>query len=80
VQQDDVATRVNLTIDAAYWLERTSDGTKVFTGAVSTTNSYNILASEIGTMKAETTARARAARELSGSLTARLAVHLGGRR
>jgi LPS-assembly lipoprotein len=80
VQQDDVATRVNLKIDADYRLERASDGTKVFTGTVSTTNSYNILESEFGTLKAETTARARGVRELSDSLTARLAVHLGGRR
>ena len=76
VRQDDVATRANLKIDAKYVLRRTVDGQPVFSGGISSTNSYNILESEFGSLKAEANARARALRDLSDALTTRLAVYL----
>lgn len=79
VRRDDVATRANLEIVAKFVLERAEDGRSVASGGVSSTNSYNILESEFGTLKAESNARARAVRELSDALTTRLAVVLGTR-
>lgn len=74
VQPDDVATRANLQIEANYVLKAADNGRPVVSGGISSTNSYNILESEFGTLKAEGNARARAVRELSEALTTRLAV------
>ena len=76
VQQDDAATRANLKIEAKYVLRRAVDGKSVFSGGLSSTNSYNILESEFGTLKAEANARARAMHDLSDALTTWLAVYL----
>ncbi len=80
VRRDDVATRANLEIDAAYVLERAGDGKALISSSVSSTTSYNILDSEFGTLKAEANARARAVHDLSDALTTRLAVYLRGTR
>ena len=80
VRRDDIATRANLRIDAAYALERADDGKPLSDGKLSSTSSYNILDPKFGTLKAEADARSRTVRDLSEALTTRLAVYLRGAR
>lgn len=76
---DEVATRANLTIQAQYTLIRISGATKLTTGTVRSTVSYNLLREDFATISARDSARRRGAKQLADEIWARLAIHLGKR-
>ena len=78
VERNSFATRANLTLTATYTLVRNSDRFVLAKGAPRAVGSYNLLASQYGTLKAQTDARRRAIETLADDLHTRLSVYFAG--
>ena len=74
IRKDEIATRANLTLTAAFQLRDQATGAVLLENNLQSTNSYNIVTSDFATLSAENDARRRAARELSDGIKTRLAV------
>lgn len=78
IEQDTAATRANLALSARYVVSRTADGAELNVGANKMVSSYNILASDYGTVVAKADARKRAVEILADEIHARLAIYFNG--
>ena len=76
VRKDEVATRANLIVRVNFGLTRVKDGAALMSSNAVSANSYNLVASEFGTLSARNDARARAVRELSDEIKLQLGVYL----
>lgn len=75
VRKDETATRANLTLSASFSLHEAGTDKVLFSGFVTSINSYNILENQFATIFSETDARERALRELSDGIRTRLGVY-----
>ncbi len=75
-EQDETASRANLTLRASYELRSTDKGDVVARGAARSVSSYDILASQFATIASEEDARTRSARAISDEIRTRLALAL----
>lgn len=75
-QTDETATRVNVTLTAAFALYAVDAKEPVFRGVSRTTTAYNVLTSPYATLTSSEDARARALDDLAREIRARLAVFL----
>ena len=76
IRKDDVATRANLVMRASFTLVRARDDAALMSASAISANSYNILRQQFATLSAEDDARARAVREISDEIRARIAIYL----
>lgn len=76
IRKDEVATRANLIMVAAFTVTSRGDGKRVFNGNVRSVNSYNILTSDFATLSAREDARRRAVQQLASGIKQRLSVWL----
>lgn len=76
VQRSSEATRANLTVKAAFHLQRLSGEDELHSDQVSSVSGYNIFRSEFQTLMAEKGARERALDDLSQQIRIRLAAYL----
>ena len=77
LRKDETATRANLTITASFVLRALRDPQfGMFSGAATSTNSYNVLQSDYATLGSESDARERALRQLSEEIRIRIAAAL----
>jgi LPS-assembly lipoprotein len=76
VRKDAAATRVNLTITAAFRLLRISDGVVLTTGNIRSVNSYDIVDSNYASLAAESDARRRGAIDVADGIVNRLAMFI----
>ncbi len=74
IRKDETATRANLTLTARYTLRDWRTSRRLYQGASSSTNSYNILESDFATLAALNDVTTRAARELSEKIKTRLSI------
>jgi LPS-assembly lipoprotein len=75
VRKDETATRANLTLSASFSLHEAATDKVLFSGFVTSINSYNILENQFATIFSESDARERALRELSDDIRIRLGVY-----
>ncbi len=75
VRKSAFATRANLKVTANFNLIGAADRKPLFSGESTITVSYNILDSDFATLSAEKDARARAVREISEDIRARLGIY-----
>lgn len=75
VERDASATRANLTLTSSFTLVRRADSLTLYSGAVNSIASYNILTSQFATKIAKDDARARAVQDLSVIIRTRLAIY-----
>jgi LPS-assembly lipoprotein len=75
-QTDETATRVNMTLTAAFALFPSEGKEPVFEGVSRTTTAYNVLTSPYATLTSSEDARARALDDIAREIRARLAVFL----
>jgi len=73
---DETATRVNLTLTAAFSLFPAAGKEPVLQGVSRTTTAYNVLTSPYATLTSSEDARARALDDIAREIQARLAVFL----
>ena len=73
---DETATRVNLTLTAAFSLIPAAGKEPVFQGVSRTTTAYNVLASPYATLISSEDARARALGDIAREIRSRLAIFL----
>jgi len=78
VRKDAIATRANLTINAAFKLLRISDGAELTSGEIRSVNSYDIVDSSYATLAAESDARRRGATDVADGIISRLAIFVSG--
>lgn len=74
-REDETATRANLILNSAFTLHAASDGRVLYSGHVSSIQSYNILNSPYPTGIAEADALERGLRELSEDIKLQLAIY-----
>lgn len=74
-QKDETATRANIILSSAFVLRAADDDRVLYSGRVSSINSYNILDEQYPTDVAKADALRRGLRELSQSIKLRLAVY-----
>lgn len=74
-QKDETATRANIILYSAFVLRAADDDRVLYSGRVSSINSYNILDQQYPTDVAKADALSRGLRELSQSIKLRLAVY-----
>jgi len=72
IQKNEIATRANLNLAAAFTLFELPDNKAVFANAAQAVSSYNIVTADYGNIAAENNARTKAARTLSGEIKNRL--------
>ena len=83
IREDDAATRANLTLSATFSVTHRADKDALFSGAVKSVNSFNILTSDYATLSARADARRRAVKQLALQIKERLSIWLiqtGGRK
>jgi len=79
IRKDETATRANLTLLASFVLNRIEgEEEPSLTGNARSTNSFNIVESDFGTLAAESNARQRAAERLADEIAARVAIWFNG--
>ena len=78
LRRDTSATRANLTLTASYSLVQNGAKEALYSGAVRSVNSYDILSTEneFGTLTSREEARRRAARDIADQIALRLALAL----
>jgi LPS-assembly lipoprotein len=76
LRTDETATRVNVTLTAAFVLLPIEGKTPVLEGVSRTTTAYNVLASPYATLTSSEDARARALDDIAREIRQRLAVFL----
>jgi LPS-assembly lipoprotein len=74
-RQDETATRANIILNSAFVLRAAEDDRVLYSGSVSSINSYNILDEQYPTDISRADATERGLRELSQSIKLRLAVY-----
>ena len=75
VQRDATAARAKFVLAASYRLARKQGGSLLFQGSAQTANSFTIVQSDFANLSAEKDAIDRAAREVSDTIRARLALY-----
>lgn len=75
IQITEEATRARLTVTSNFALVDATSGERLFTGSEQSVNSYNVADSQYATLSAEQDAARRAVREISDSITLRLAIY-----
>ncbi|MGH6959860.1 MAG: LPS assembly lipoprotein LptE [Dongiaceae bacterium] len=78
LEEDETATRANLTLRATYVLRRADKDEVVVQGTTRSVSSYDILSSQFATIVSEEDARTRSARAISDDIRTRLALALSG--
>jgi LPS-assembly lipoprotein len=76
LRTDETATRVNLTLTAAFALLPIDGRQPVFQGVSRTTTAYNVLTSPYATLTSSEDARARALDDIAREIRQRLAIYL----
>lgn len=76
LRRDETASRSNLLVRAIYGLTDHQSGRIVFRGEARTTNSFDILDEEFGTVLAEQDARTKALQFLADDITNQVAIYL----
>lgn len=83
IRKDNAATRANLTLSATFSVTHRAEKDALFSGAVKSVNSFNILTSDYATLSARADARRRAVKQLALQIKERLSIWLiqtGGRK
>ena len=75
VQRDATTTRAKFILFASYRLAKKQGGKQLFQGSTQTANSFTIVQSDFANLSAEKDAIDRAAREVSDTIRARLALY-----
>lgn len=75
IQIDEVATRANLLMDAAYTLTELRTGRILFKRGVRATTSYDIVQNEFADLSAQEDARTRALRQISDEIKTQLSFY-----
>jgi LPS-assembly lipoprotein len=76
LRTDETATRVNVTLNAAFALYPADAKEAIFKGVSRTTTAYNVLASPYATLTSSEDARARALDDIAREIRSRVAVFL----
>ena len=75
IRKDKTATRANLTLSAEFTLTAIQSSGELYSGAVNSVSSFNILTSPFATVFSEADARKRALRELADGIRIRLGIY-----